>query len=224
MEAPDRLLAQWLAAVAPTGTAVAAGPIAPAIAFDEDEAATVAAAVARRRDEFLTGRALARRALAELGCPPTAIPVGEGRMPIWPDPYVGSISHCDGLCVAHVARRRDLVGIGVDVERARALSPDLIANISSPEEWDRLAKGQTPEIDAGTLCFSAKEAVYKAYFPAARTFLGFSDVFLEVDWAREAFAASLAADDKPDVAGRRRIEGRFARIGGYLATAVWIAR
>src|SRR5262245_9062851 len=171
MEAPDRLLAAWIAAVAPTGTAVAAGPTESGAAFDASEAAAVARAVARRRDEFLTGRALARRALAELGCPPTAIPVGEGRMPIWPDLYLGSISHCPGLCVAHVARRRALLGIGVDVERAQALSPDLIASVSSPEEWARLSHGQTPQIDAGTLCFSAKEAVYKAYFPAARTFL-----------------------------------------------------
>src|SRR5205814_1840165 len=99
MDGADRLLAAWLAAVAPVGTAAVAGPITSALAFDESESAAVLEAVARRRDEFLTGRTFARRALAELGCPATAIPVGEGRMPIWPDGYLGSISHCEGLCV-----------------------------------------------------------------------------------------------------------------------------
>ena len=151
------------------------------------------------------------------------IPVGNWRMPVWPDGYLGSISHADGLCVAHVARRTDLLGVGVDVERANALSPDMCDQVSSPDEWKRLSRGQTPQIDAGTLCFSAKEAVYKAYFPAAQAFLEFTDVHLQVDWESGTFAASLSADEKPSVAGRRLFEGRFAQVDGYIAAAVWIA-
>ena len=145
-------------------------------------------------------------------------------MPVWPRNYLGSISHSDELCVAHVAHSGDLLGIGVDLERLNALPWDLIGQISLPEEWECLSQGQTPDIDAAILCFSAKEAIYKAYFPFARAFLEFTDVCLRVDWARGSFAASMTADDRPSIAGRRHFNGRFARIGNYIATAVWIER
>jgi 4'-phosphopantetheinyl transferase EntD len=218
----DKLLAAWLASIAPTGTAVAAGPIEDVPPFDEREAEAVIRAVPRRRNEFATARVLARRALAELGCPPVSIPVGSDRLPIWPDKYLGSISHSDWLCVAHVARKSELLGIGVDVERLGALSAHLIDDLTSREERDALWRGQTQQIDAGTLCLSAKEAVFKAYFPIARVFLDFTDVFLEVDWPRAAFVGLLTAHDKPSAGGRRRFEGRFARVGTHIATSVWI--
>ena len=41
-----------------------------------EEAASVARAVAKRTEEFRRGRVCARRALSELGVPPSAIPVG----------------------------------------------------------------------------------------------------------------------------------------------------
>ncbi|MGI6854731.1 4'-phosphopantetheinyl transferase family protein [Mesorhizobium sp. 1B3] len=182
----------------------------------------VANAVVKRRHEFLTGRALARRALADLGCPPVAIGVGDWGVPIWPDSYIGAISHSGDLCVAHIARTRDLVGIGVDIEQIRALPPNICAQVCSREEWCRVSSRETSDILAATLCFSAKEAVYKAYFPAARVFLEFTDVYLEVNWRRNAFSASLSSD-KPGVSGQRVFEGRFARIGNHIATAVWIA-
>lgn len=223
MDNADRILETWLAGVAPSGTAVAAGTIKSIRPFSSCEAAVVADAVTKRRNEFLTGRALARRALADLGCPPTVIGVGDWRMPIWPNGYTGTISHSDDLCVAHIARTRDLTGVGVDVERMNALPSDLSVEVCSREEWNAISSRQPPDIDAVALCFSAKEAVYKAYFPAARVFLEFTDVYLKVEWACKAFTARLVASDKPDVNGRRVFEGRFARVGNHIATAVWIA-
>ena len=152
------------------------------------------------------------------------IPLSSSRAPVWPHGCVGSISHADGLCVAHVARHRDLAGIGVDVEQVNAVTFDLAGHVCAPDEWNRIARDSTWDIDAATLCFSAKEAVFKAYFPATLAFLEFTDVELDVDWTRGVFAASLMSGDKPAAAGHRRFQGRFARVGNYVATAVWISR
>lgn len=214
------LLAAWLRWVAPPGTAVATGSIQPSRAFDEIEAECVAGAVTHRRDEFHTGRALARLALMELGCPPQPIPVAELRLPVWPFGYVGSISHCDDICVAHVARSQNVLSIGVDIERAGAVSLDLIAEIASLEEWRQLCDENAPGVDPATLCFSAKEAFYKAYFPATRRFLDFTDVRIDVDWKRGSFTALLLSNDKPTIGGC--LQGRFAGFGDHIATAVWL--
>jgi 4'-phosphopantetheinyl transferase EntD len=216
-------IAHWLSRVAPTATATACGSIGRVAAFAEEEAAFVAKAVARRRNEFLTGRALARLALAELGCPPRVIPVSDARLPLWPEGYVGSISHCADLCLAHVGRRASLLALGVDLEQSHSVTPELLDQICTPAEWSRLTSAAQAGDGLGTLIFSAKEAFYKAYFPIARTFLDFADVTLDVDWPSGAFEASLVSDAAPDIAGQRRFSGRFAQIGPFVVTAVWIA-
>ena len=94
-------------------------------AFDPAEEAILSRAVPRRRDEFRSGRACARRALADLECPLQGIPADSRRLPVWPSGFVGSISHGAGLCIAQVARTRDFLGVGVDIEVAEAVLPDL---------------------------------------------------------------------------------------------------
>jgi len=221
LDAAHRLGA-WLIAVTPAGTAAAAGLVEPGAAFDDTESAAVARAVPRRRDEFFTGRRLARRALAELGASAVAIPAAADRVPVWPDGYLGTISHCDTLCVAQVARRGALDGLGVDVERVGAFEPAMMRLVAADDEWRRIAADLPADIDPGTLCFSAKEAAYKAVFPILRTFLDFGDVRLEVDAARGAFAVSPSSPDVPWIARGDRLAGRFERFGDHLVTTVWI--
>jgi len=219
----EQELRNWFATVGPAGTAVAVGPVMSFLPFDNYEASAVVGFVDKRRHEFLTGRALARRALAELGCDPTGIPAGEDRSPIWPNDYLGSISHTDALCLAHVGRCNDLLGIGVDLERRNALSPELRDYVAECDEWDRLNSGVCAPLDIGTLCFSAKEAFFKAYFPVTKAFLDFSDVRLDLDWTRHEFLASLVGNHKPSLYGQRQFTGRFALTAVYVVTAVWIA-
>ena len=126
--------------------------------------------------------------------------------------------------MAQVARSRDALGLGIDVEPINAVGAGLIDELARPDEWAAMSRDAPANADPATLCFSAKEAVYKAYFPRTRAFLEFRDLRLEVDWSSASFAAALVADEKPSLAGRRHFEGRFARIGAHLATAVWVLR
>lgn len=142
-----------------------------------DEAAAVARAIDHRRRAFAAGRGAARMALASLGVRRQAIPIGQDRAPIWPQGFVGSISHCTGFCVAVAARREDMAAIGIDVEVAGNLPPGVEQLVCRPEDIDHFALlPRTPGVDWPKLAFSAKEAFYKAYYPVRQRQIDYQDV------------------------------------------------
>jgi 4'-phosphopantetheinyl transferase EntD len=59
--------------------------------FPEEEA-VVGNAVEKRRREFVTARACAREALAQLGHPEQPVPTGARGEPVWPAGTIGSIT------------------------------------------------------------------------------------------------------------------------------------
>jgi 4'-phosphopantetheinyl transferase EntD len=165
-------------AVLPAGVACAEsfGDRPDAVLFP-GEAAAVARAVDKRRREFATGRACAREALTQLGVGPAPIPRGERGAPQWPPGIVGSITHCAGYRAAAAARATEIQSIGVDAEPGGALPAGVLAVVSRPAERARLRVlvELRPDVAWDRLLFSAKESVYKAWFPLARRWLGFED-------------------------------------------------
>jgi 4'-phosphopantetheinyl transferase EntD len=187
------------------------------------EERAVARAVEKRRREFATGRACARRALELLGLPAQPVPAGERGEPLWPAGVVGSITHCHGYRGCAVGRADELLTIGIDAEPHESLPDGLLGDVAAPAEAEmlrRLAAG-APEIHWDRLLFSAKEAVYKAWFPLARRWLGFEDAALEIDAGRRSFAARLLVPG-PMVAGAelRGFEGRWQVRDGLVLTAI----
>jgi 4'-phosphopantetheinyl transferase EntD len=71
-----------------------------------------------------------------------------------------------------------------------------------------------------TVLFSAKESVYKAWFPLSRRWLGFEDVEVSIDPAAATFRARLLVPG-PVVDGVRLtdVEGRWDVERGIVATA-----
>jgi len=202
-----------LAGLFPPGVAVAAVPVtADHSPPDPAEAPAVAAAVPARRAEFAAGRAAARRAMAALGHPPAAIPMGLDREPLWPAGLEGSIAHAAGVAVAAVRVGRP---IGLDVEEDAPLEPDLWPVICDPDELARL-----PGEDRGRLVrqvFSAKEAAYKAQFPLTRSLFGFDMLVLRLEGG--GFTARFRQDVGPLVAGHQMC-GRIAWVQGLILTGV----
>src|ERR1039458_9943593 len=88
----------------------------PNVALFPAEEAAVGRPVEKRRREFTTARACARKALAQLGLPPSPITNGERGEPRWPAGVVGSITHCDGYRACAIARSTEMVTIGIDAE------------------------------------------------------------------------------------------------------------
>jgi len=182
----------------------------------------IARAVEGRRREFITARRCAREALAGLGHPATAILPGPRREPLWPAGVVGSITHCPGYRAAAVARRADLAGLGIDAERHGPLPEGVEEQVTRPEERDRLARLAVthPGIHWDRLLFSAKESVYKAWYPLTGRWLGFEEARLSFDPAASTFRAEvLAAGGTPFP----EFTGRFLIAGELVLTAVVVA-
>jgi enterobactin synthetase component D / holo-[acyl-carrier protein] synthase len=189
----------------------------PSPLFAEEEA-LLARSVDKRRKEFATARACARRALGELGLPPVAVLPGERGAPQWPAGVVGSMTHCGGYRAAAVAWADDLTTIGIDAEPALPLPDGVLGIITSAEERDQLSglADTAPGMCWDRLTFCAKEAVYKAWFPLTKQWLGFKDAVVEI--SRDGtFTARLM------VTGPRTVEGftgRWLVRDGLLLTTV----
>ena len=193
-----------------------AGPLHPS------EEAAVERAVASRRAEFTTARTCAREALAALGAPAEAVPVGEKRAPVWPDGVVGSITHTRGFRGAAVAWRSVVRSVGIDAEVHDALPRGVLEAVSSAGERSRLAglSASRPEVSWDRVLFSAKESVYKTWFPLTGRWLGFEDAEL-VPAADGTFRARLLVEG-PTVDGVvvSAFDGRWAVADGILVTAI----
>ena len=190
--------------------------------FPEEEL-VVGRAVEKRRREFTTARVCARAALRELGLPATPILTGERGEPLWPAGVVGSITHCDGYRACAVARSTKVVTVGIDAEPNAELPDGLLGDIARPEElpWLRRLELELPEVHWSRLLFSAKESVYKAWFPLAKQWLGFEDAVIAVDPSTSAFTARLLVPG-PALAGGPLCEfsGRWVVRDGIIATAI----
>jgi 4'-phosphopantetheinyl transferase EntD len=182
--------------------------------FPQEEL-VVGGAVEKRRREFTTARACAREALQKLGFPAAPIPSGERGEPVWPAGAVGSITHCEGYRACAVARSSEVVSIGIDAEPDAPLPAGLVGDIARPEELPRLDRleRERPELHWDRLLFSAKESVYKAWFPLARRWLGFEDAILEIDPSEGTFTARLL------VAGPSLADGPLRTLPG-----AWMVR
>jgi 4'-phosphopantetheinyl transferase EntD len=192
--------------------------------FPEEEAAVTNAGDKRRR-EFVTARNRARAAMARLGLAPGPIVPGLRGAPGWPPGVVGSITHCAGYCAAAVAHDRDVVTIGVDAEPHDTLPDGVLDVVSSAQERARLAmlSARRPEIHWDRMLFSAKESVYKAWFPLTRRWLGFEDASIDIHPVNGTFTARLLVPG-PIVNGVvcTAFTGRWLVSDGLITTAIVI--
>ena len=173
----DPTLQRDLNALAPPGLLIGHRLISPG---DEDallpeEAASMASAAVARRRASGAARIVTRELLVQLGYGGVAIPRAVSGAPVWPAGIVGSMAHDDRVAVGAVGLARDIGVVGIDVELAEPLPPDMLELVATPQELSKIADDPL----RGRLLFAAKEAVYKAAYPLDKVFLEFRDV--EVD-------------------------------------------
>jgi 4'-phosphopantetheinyl transferase EntD len=191
-----------------------------------EEEKLIARAVEKRRREFTTARGCARRALTGLGLGPSPILSGNRGEPLWPRGIVGSITHCDGYRAAAVARGSDLIAIGIDAEPHAPLPRGILRHVATDADaaaLEELARNH-PEVHWDRLLFSAKESVFKAWYPLAGQPLDFLQSRIVFDPVEGSFEAKLPAGDPP--LGARRLhglEGRWTLGDGLILTATAVA-
>jgi 4'-phosphopantetheinyl transferase EntD len=170
----DPLLQSALDALAFPGVLIGHRLISPGDehALLPQEAPAFASSVVKVRRASGAARIAVRQLLARLGYPECPVPRAASGAPVWPAGVVGSLAHDARVAVAAVGRSRDIGALGIDIEPAQCLPPELMDLIASPQE--RLEIGNDPL--QARLLFAAKEAVYKAVYPLDQTFLEHHDV------------------------------------------------
>ncbi|MFE6774905.1 4'-phosphopantetheinyl transferase [Streptomyces sp. NPDC057702] len=210
----------------------------PDVLFPE-EAALLGRAVLKRRREFTTVRACAREAMAGLGLPPTPVLPGKRGEPGWPQGVVGSMTHCDGYRAAALAPSTAARSIGIDAEPHAPLPEGVLGIVSleaERERGQRIAAGAwgADTVHWDRLLFSAKESVFKAWYPLAHRELDFSDAELtfEAEPAPAAPATGgpalqgtfrarlLPSADIPEEFPLTGFDGRWVIHDGFVVTAI----
>lgn len=231
-EASEKLAAAVRDLFGPGVAVASADPCAAATGLLPEESAATAAMIEKRRREFAAGRRAARAAMAELGLPAVAIPMGGDRAPVWPGGVTGSISHTDTHCLAAVARTGrgcagDVRTLGLDLEPDMALEPELWPEICTQAELDWLDTQPAPA--RGRLAraiFSAKECAFKAQYPLTGAMLGFDAFGIEMDLTPDLAAGTFTAtamQSIPPLGEGQRLEGRVVRAADGLAAAIRLA-
>ncbi|MEV8506242.1 4'-phosphopantetheinyl transferase superfamily protein [Actinoplanes sp. NPDC051475] len=189
----------------------------PSATLFPEEVPLVARAVAKRRAEFTTVRHCARSALASLGVPPGPLLRGDRGEPLWPAGIVGSMTHCTGYRAAAVAPAHEVTGVGIDAEEHGPLPAGVLDLVSLPEEREHLTA--LSQARPGTwwerLLFSAKESVYKVWFPRTGEWLGFEEASLTFHPETATFTARLLRPGPFP-----QLQGRFLVADGIVLTAI----
>lgn len=189
------------------------------IALFPEELAALGPAVEKRRREFITARACARDALAQLGLGACPIATGERGQPIWPAGIVGSITHCNGYRACAVARETEFAGVGIDSGPNEPLQERILTEVTSADERLRLAElaSGEPALYWDRLLFSAKETVYKTWFPVTKRRMKFDDATVSFDPSRHVFHARLRIPTPI-------MEGSWLIQDGLILTALAVPR
>lgn len=180
-----------------------------------EERLRMAKAVDKRRREFSTVRYCARRALGELGLPPVAILPGTRGAPQWPAGVTGAMTHCDGFRAAAVGHADAWFGLGIDAELDAPLPDGILDAVSLPGERRHLREcaALDPTTPWDRLLFSAKESVFKVWYPVMHSELGFDDA--AITFGPDRFSVRLLVPGPFTV-----LEGRWLRQDGVVLTAI----
>lgn len=131
----------------------------------------------KRKDEFIMGRMCASKAYEKCqGQELLSLPSHKDRAPMWPLDVVGSIAHDKNYVGAAVAKKSDLIGLGIDFEEMGRTKMELSSHIRSSK--DLSYHSDFSEEELLTLIFSTKESLYKALYPLVLKFFGFEDAAL----------------------------------------------
>jgi 4'-phosphopantetheinyl transferase EntD len=183
------------------------------------EQAQIAAAAENRRREYAAVRELARALLSEFGQPPRPIPSLPSRAPQFPPGFVGSLSHGAGRALAVMARERDLLSIGCDIEPRDPLPAGVADHVLRPSE--RAAIQDHPAW-FDRLVFSAKEAAFKAQHGLGGGFPELHEIAITADVKGSGLIAELCVETGPLPRGTH-FTGIACIADDWIATFVWLA-
>ena len=169
-----------------------------------------------RKREFIAGRFGAHEAMVLANVSPEHIQIGGKGEPIWPSNIVGSITHSHGYAAAAVARKSDIVSLGLDAEIDEPLSSRVLRRISNVQEQEWVENvGGTLVQHPGKVLFSAKEATYKAWYPITQEWLGFKEVLINFHDQGNTFTVHIQKNGPI-----REMHGKYTIRKDVIVTAI----
>jgi 4'-phosphopantetheinyl transferase EntD len=184
----------------------------------EEERVLVQNAVEKRVHEFTAGRHCARLALRKLGVLDFPILRGARNAPIWPKEIVGSITHCPGFASAVVCPSSVLLGVGIDTEIAEPLPVGISETIITSKE-QQLSADLPRGVAWDRVIFSAKESLFKLWYPLTGSWLDFHDAHIFLDPGEMRFSVEILI---PHHGFFSSAQGRVHIAEGLIFTSVFI--
>ena len=154
-----------------------------------------------RKEHYRSGRICAGEVLSKLGTlgqPVLRDP--QTREPLWPEGISGAITHSGKWAAAAAGKTSDVLGIGIDLEDLeRQVDSRISRHVCIPEEQKWLQECGEECLEQNLkIIFSAKESIFKAFFPYTRTYLHFHDarILMEQTFFQNSKPDSLSVKEK----------------------------
>ena len=154
-----------------------------------------------RKEHYRSGRICAGEVLSKLGTigqPVLRDP--QTREPLWPEGISGAITHSGNWAAAAAGKTSDVLGIGIDLEDLeRQVDSRISRHVCLPEEQKWLQECGEDFLEQNLkIIFSAKESIFKAFFPYTRTYLHFHDarILMEQTFFQNSKSDSLSVKEK----------------------------
>ena len=154
-----------------------------------------------RKEHYRSGRICAGEVLSKLGTlgqPVLRDP--QTREPLWPEGISGAITHSGKWAAAAAGKTSDVSGIGIDLEDLeRQVNSRISRHVCIPEEQKWLQECGEDFLEQNLkIIFSAKESIFKAFFPYTRTYLHFHDarILMEQTFFQKSKSDSLSKKEK----------------------------
>ena len=154
-----------------------------------------------RKEHYRSGRICAGEVLSKLGTrgqPVLRDP--QTREPLWPEGISGAITHSGNWAAAAAGKTSDVSGIGIDLEDLeRQVDSRISRHVCIPEEQKWLQECGEDFLEQNLkIIFSAKESIFKAFFPYTRTYLHFHDarILMEQTLFQKSKSDSLSKKEK----------------------------
>ena len=154
-----------------------------------------------RKEHYRSGRICAGEVLSKLGTlgqPVLRDP--QTREPLWPEGISGAITHSGNWAAAAAGKTSDVSGIGIDLEDLeRQVDSRISRHVCIPEEQKWLQECGEDFLEQNLkIIFSAKESIFKAFFPYTRTYLHFHDarILMEQTFFQNSKSDSLSKKEK----------------------------
>jgi len=183
--------------------------------FDEEKlhAQTLLSKV--KRSEFIRSRWLIRE-LAEEKIP---LPTAAEGYPIWPEPYIGSISHSVGHVAVTLFRSPTFRSVGIDLERVSRMKTIIEPRILEPEESILLNNVLSDQSKFSlnhsrefwlTVIFGFKESCFKCLFPLVKKRFYFHDVnILKINCQESTIEARIKDEEILKMSNIIKVMGYF---------------